>query len=155
MKNPIIIITVIPKSAMATPYYRALATAHHLSQELKTETDRRKAMELCFKKAHASLNMYKGRCINRVRFHLNRHHTEYLRKVRAAEASSSSSLSSQQKKQQPKNPTPDRKPTNSLRVGIASDMAAQIRRLEQMVQDRDAEIERLCALLDHAVKRLE
>ncbi len=122
---------------MATPYFRALATAHHLSQELRTETDRRKAMELCFKKIHASLDMYKGHYINRLRFHLNRHHTEYLRKVRAMGKAASDKEA------------PEKKP-RSLRVGIASDMAAQILRLEQMVQDRDAEIERLCALLDAA-----
>ena len=127
---------------MATPYYRALATAHHLHQELKTETDRRKAMELCFKKIHASLDMYKGHYINRLRFHLNRHHTEYLRKVRVMAKEDCGSSSSKNTHSQEK-----RKP-NSLRVAIASDMAAQILRLEQIVQDRDAEIERLCKLLD-------
>jgi hypothetical protein len=121
---------------MATPYYRALATAKLLSDELKTETDRRKAMELCFKKIHASLDMYKGHYINRLRFHMNRHHTEYLRKVRV-----------QRKEEAAKQETP-KKPTNSLRVGIAADMANQIIRLEQIVKDREAEIERLCMLLD-------
>jgi hypothetical protein len=119
---------------MATPYYRALATAKHLSDELKTETDRRKAMELCFKKIHESLDMYKGHYINRLRFHMNRHHTEYLRKVRAMG-------------KETKEETAPKKP-HSLRVGIASDMAEKIRRLEQIVQDRDTEIERLCVLLD-------
>ena len=129
---------------MATPYYRALATVHHLQQELKTETDRRKAMELCFKKIHASLDMYKGHCINRLRFHLNRHHTEYLRKVRvmAKEEEEVNRGSSS------KNTHPQRRKPNSLRVAIASDMAAKIIRLEKIVQDRDAEIERLCKLLD-------
>ena len=128
---------------MATPYYRALATAKHLSDELKTETDRRKAMELCFKKIHASLDMYKGHCINRLRFHLNRHHTEYLRKVRVMAKEEDRGSSSKKNT----HPQEKRKP-NSLRVAIASDMAAQILRLEQIVQDRDAEIERLCKLLD-------
>lgn len=122
---------------MATPYYRALATANHLGNELRNETERRKAMELCFKKIHASLDMYKGHYINRLRFHLNRHHTEYLRKVRVIEEKSSAN----------KTKTAPKKP-NSLRIGIASEMAAQIQRLEQAVQARDAEIERLCALLD-------
>ena len=120
---------------MATPFYRALATAKHLSDELKNETDRRKAMELCFKKIHESLDMYKGHYINRLRFHMNRHHTEYLRKVRAIG-------------KETKEETAPPKKTHSLRVGIASDMAEKIRRLEQIVQDRDTEIERLCALLD-------
>ena len=120
---------------MATPYYRALATAKHLSDELKTETDRRKAMELCFRKIHASLDMYKGHYINRLRFHMNRHHTEYLRKVRAMG-------------KETKEETAAPKKSHSLRVGIAADMASQIQRLEQVVRNRDAEIEWLCALLD-------
>jgi hypothetical protein len=120
---------------MATPYFRALATAKHLSDELKLQTDRRKAMELCFKKIHESLNMYKGHYINRIRFHLNRHHTEYLRKVR---------VMGRAKTEAPK-------PIHhSVRVGIAADKAKQIQTLEQTVRDRDAEIERLCVLLDAA-----
>ena len=119
---------------MATPYYRLLATAKHLSDELKTETDRRKAMELCFKKIHASLDMYKGHYINRLRFHMNRHHTEYLRKVRTMAAA------------KPESRPP--RPYSSQRVGVATEMASQIQRLEQIVQERNEEIERLCALLD-------
>jgi hypothetical protein len=117
---------------MATPYYRLLATAQHLSDELKTQTERRKAMELCFKKIHDSLDMYKGHYINRIRFHLNRHHTEYLRKVRA------------KREEEPK----EKPHPHSKRVGIASEMAIQIQRLEQVVMDRNHEIERLCALLE-------
>ena len=125
---------------MATAYYRLLATTKHLSDELKTETDRRKAMELCFKKIHASLDMYKGHYINRLRFHLNRHHTEYLRKVRATGKAETTN--------KPKPP-----PTfASQRVGVASEMASQIQRLERIVEDRNEEIERLCALLDMCEK---
>ncbi len=123
---------------MATPYYRLLATTKHLSDELKTKTDRRKAMELCFKKIHASLDMYKGHYINRLRFHLNRHHTEYLRKVRAMGKAETT---------KPKPPT-----FASQRVGVASEMASQIHRLERIVEDRNEEIERLCALLDMCEK---
>ncbi len=119
---------------MATKYYRLLATAKHLSDELKTETERRKAMELCFKKIHTSLDMYKGHYINRLRFHMNRHHTEYLRKVRAANKNT---------KEQTVSSAP-----HSQRVGIASDMAKEIQRLEKVLTERNEEIERLCALLD-------
>ncbi len=119
---------------MATSYYRLLATAKHLSDELKTETDRRKAMELCFKKIHTSLDMYKGHYINRLRFHMNRHHTEYLRKVRA---------NNNNTKEQTASSAP-----RSQRVGVASDMAKEIQRLEKVVTERNEEIERLCALLD-------
>ena len=122
---------------MATPYFRALATAKHLSDELKLQTDRRKAMELCFKKIHESLDLYKGHYINRIRFHLNRHHTEYLRKVRVMGKAKTEA------------PRPSH---HSARVGIAADMAKQIQTLEQTVRDRDAEIERLCVLLDGVQK---
>ena len=120
---------------MATPYYRLLATTKHLSDELKTETDRRKAMELCFKNIHSSLDMYKGHYINRLRFHLNRHHTEYLRKVRAM-------------RKMDAKPKPTLQTYSSQRVGVAAEMANQIQHLEKVLEDRNEEIERLCALLD-------
>ena len=63
-------------------FYRALATAKFLKTELLHERDAHNAMKLCFEKIHQSLDMYQGHYINRLRFHLNRHHTEYLRKVR-------------------------------------------------------------------------
>ena len=122
---------------MATPYFRALATAKHLSDELKLQTDRRKAMELCFKKIHESLDLYKGHYINRIRFHLNRHHTEYLRKVRVMGKAKTEA------------PKPSH---HSVRVGIAADKAKQIQTLEQTIRDRDTEIERLCVLLDGVQK---
>ena len=40
------------------------------------------------------------------------------------------------------------KPPTSKRVGVASDMAKEIHRLETVVQERNIEIERLCALLE-------
>lgn len=125
---------------MATAYYRAIATAKHLSDELKTETDRRKAMELCFSKIHKSLDMYKGHYINRLRFHMNRHHTEYLRKVRSMETSTGG-----EKKKEEEVVV---KPLHSLRVGTATEMAKRIQHLEQTLDHRNTEIERLCAMLD-------
>ena len=68
---------------MSTPYSRAIATAKLLSDDLTLQTHRVQAMELCFKKIQESLLMYRGRCVNRIKFHLNRHHSEYMRKVRA------------------------------------------------------------------------
>jgi hypothetical protein len=124
---------------MATLYYRLLATTKHLSDELKTETDRRKAMELCFKKIHSSLDMYKGHYINRLRFHMNHHHTEYLRKVRAMGKTDT----------KPKT-TPHA--YSSQRVGVAAEMANKIQHLEKVLVERNEEIERLCALLDHHMK---
>ncbi len=69
---------------MASAYYRAMATCSMLRRQLEKETISRQAMELCFTKIHQSLDRYKGHLINRIRFHMDRHHTEYVRKVRAA-----------------------------------------------------------------------
>jgi hypothetical protein len=69
---------------MASAYYRAMATCSMLKRQLEKETLSRQAMELCFSKIHQSLDRYKGHLINRIRFHMDRHHTEYVRKVRAA-----------------------------------------------------------------------
>jgi hypothetical protein len=132
---------------MATAYYRALATAKHLSDELKTETDRRKAMELCFSKIHKSLDMYKGHFINRLRFHMNRHHTEYLRKVRSMGVVVVVKKKKQQQ-QQSSEEVAKPNPSHSLRVGAAADMANRIHHLEKILDQRNTEIERLCALLD-------
>jgi hypothetical protein len=65
---------------------------------------------------------------------MNRHHTEYLRKVRA---------NNNNTKEQTASSAP-----RSQRVGVASDMAKEIQRLEKVVTERNEEIERLCALLD-------
>jgi hypothetical protein len=64
---------------MASHYYRAIATCSFLKQELEKEQTARKAMVLCFKKIYKSLDLYKGHLINRIRFHMDRHHTEYAR----------------------------------------------------------------------------
>ncbi len=106
---------------MSTPFERALATAKLLSDELKRQTEQRQAMELCVRKMQESLTMYKGRCVDRIRFHLNQHQTEYLRKVRVTS-------------------------TKTPFHGRAT--MGEIRRLEQVVIDRDAEIVRLRALLE-------
>jgi hypothetical protein len=67
------------KFPMASHYYRAIATCSFLKQELEKEQTARKAMVLCFKKIYKSLDLYKGHLINRIRFHMDRHHTEYAR----------------------------------------------------------------------------
>lgn len=59
--------------------FRAMATAHMLKEQIEREIEARKAMELCFRKIRESLEMYKGHLINRIRFHMDRHHTEYVR----------------------------------------------------------------------------
>jgi hypothetical protein len=123
---------------MATPYYRALATASFLRDELNREREAREAMEMCFQKIHKSLDLYKGHFINRLRFHLNRHHAVYLRKVRAAAA-----------KQASRETTETVKKRRSLRVAIAGDLAAEVETLKKALAEREAEIERLCMMLDN------
>ena len=66
---------------MQSSYYRAIATCSFLKKELEKEQTARKAMALCFQKIRKSLDMYKGHLINRIRFHMDRHHTEYVRSV--------------------------------------------------------------------------
>jgi hypothetical protein len=124
---------------MATSFYRAMATVKFLQKEIKQEREAHAAMKLCFKKIHASLDLYKGHFINRLRFHMNRHHTEYVRKVRSIEK-----LKHTGKQHNPPN-APHRA---SLRVGVASSMAAEIERLQCIIAEKSAEIERLCALVD-------
>ena len=84
--------------------------------------------------------MYKGHYINRLRFHINRHHTEYLRKVLSMETSTGG-----EKKKEEEVVV---KPLHSLRVRTATEMAKRIQHLEQTLDHSNTEIERLCAMLD-------
>jgi hypothetical protein len=69
-------------TSMSPPsYYRALATCSFLTKELENEKTAHQAMKLCFQKIHKSLDLFKGHLINRIRFHMDRHHTEYVRCV--------------------------------------------------------------------------
>ena len=121
---------------MASHYYRALATASFLRDELKREKEAREAMEMCFEKIHKSLDLYKGHFINRLRFHLNRHHAVYVRKVRAAKQPSVVENNDNMNKRR------------SLRVAIASDLATEVENLKKTLAEREMEIERLCMMLD-------
>ena len=66
---------------MLAAYYKALATCAFMKEELEKERLARQAMIMCFQKVYKSLELYKGHLINRIRFHLDRHHTEYTRYV--------------------------------------------------------------------------
>ena len=130
---------------MATDFFRALSTIKVLQEELMHERDAHSAMKMCFEKIHKSLDMYQGHYINRLRFHLNRHHTEYLRKVRAM------------RKEQHKSTGGSHDDTDSsgsqrrsMRVGAAQDLAKEVERLQLIVRRKDLEIERLAMLLDEA-----
>ena len=117
-------------------FYRAVATAKFIRGELMNERDAHNAMKLCFEKIHKSLDMYKGHFINRIRFHLNRHHTEYLRKVRVMRKERSETTESMSSGRR------------STRVGIAHELALEVETLKNSLRCRDLEIERLAMLLD-------
>jgi hypothetical protein len=121
---------------MPSAYYRALATASFLRDELQKERDTRRAMEMCFDKIHKSLNLYKGHFINRLRFHLNRHHTEYLRKVRVCGIKKEEKVDNTEGKRR------------SLRVAIAGDLSSEVETLKKALEEREMEIEQLCKMLD-------
>jgi hypothetical protein len=144
-----------------TDFYRAIATAKFLQDELIHERDAHDAMKLCFEKIHKSLELYKGHYINRLRFHLNRHHTEYLRKVRAMRKEKMERKPRSQEKpaEQESEPVPDNAPASpassparrrSMRVGIAQDLASEVERLKAVIRRKDLEIERLAMLLDES-----
>ena len=115
-----------------------MATINFLRKEVQREREAHAAMELCFKKIHKSLDLYKGHFINRLRFHMNRHHAVYVRKVRAIERKNQTKKTENQ---------PPRNNRASLRVGVASSMAVEIQQLRCKITEQNTEIERLCALL--------
>ena len=109
-----------------------------LKTQLEKETRSRQAMELCFKKIHKSLDLYKGHFINRLRFHMNRHHTEYLRKVRVLEG--------KYQKASPKQ-APARR---SERVSQLEETTAHLEMAKSDLAKKEARIEELCRLLELA-----
>ena len=138
-----------------TDFYRAIATVKYLQRELMNERDAHTAMKLCFERIHKSLDMYQGHYINRLRFHLNRHHTEYLRKVRSMKKkknSSSSGESGSQLEEEGSTDDPTSSASNhqrrSMRVGIAHDLANEVEQLKNIIKRKDLEIERMAMLLD-------
>ena len=66
---------------MLSEPHRALATCCVLKLQLEKEQTARKAMALCIKRIRKMLNLYKGHLINRIRFHIDNHHTDYVRYV--------------------------------------------------------------------------
>jgi hypothetical protein len=124
-------------------FYRALATVKFFQVELMHERDAHKAMKLCFEKIHKSLDMYKGHYINRLRFHMNRHHTEYLRKVRAMRKDAEREEETNKKKK--------KKARCSLRVAVAQDLEKEVKELKDTVRRKDLEIDRLTMLLDEKI----
>jgi len=113
---------------MATPYYKAMATCYVLKKQLNDEIQSRQAMELCFQKIHTSLNDYKGHLVNRIRFHLNRHHTEYLRKIKSANNKS-------------KTPKKTKKPT-------LEQVTAELKQAKDLLAQKEQQIEELSHMLD-------
>ncbi len=137
-----------------TDFYRAIATVKYLQHELMNERDAHNAMKLCFERIHKSLDMYQGHYINRLRFHLNRHHTEYLRKVRSMKKKKNNSSSGESGSHLEEEGSTD-DPTSSsnhqrrsMRVGIAHDLANEVEQLKNIIKRKDLEIERMAMLLD-------
>jgi hypothetical protein len=127
-------------------FYRALATASYLKEELLHERDMHNAMKLCFEKIHKSLDMYQGHYINRLRFHLNRHHTEYLRKVRAMRKEREARR--QMDDEEESTAASSSSTRRSMRVGVAQDLANEVKQLRNTIRRKDLEIERLAMLID-------
>jgi len=127
---------------MASAYFRAMATCSMLKRQLEKETFSRQAMELCFKKIHKSLDLYKGHFINRIRFHMNRHHTEYLRKVRLHEM--------EKKAAKKKAAKPKEQTRRSERVSQLEEVAAELAEAKKELALKTQQIDELCALLEAA-----
>jgi hypothetical protein len=128
-----------------TDFYRAMATVKYIRDELMHERDAHDAMKLCFEKIHKSLDMYQGHFINRLRFHLNRHHTEYLRKVRVMKKERN-----EMREEESTNTTSSGR--RSMRVAAAQDLANEVETLKLQLRRKDLEIERLAMLLDDKIE---
>jgi len=125
---------------MASSYFRAMATCSMLKKQLEKETHSRQAMELCFKKIHKSLDLYKGHFINRLRFHMNRHHTEYLRKVRVQAKKGNF------KSKESSAPTTRR----SERVSQLEELTAELEQTKKALALKSQQAEELCKMLEIA-----
>ena len=126
-------------SVPASMYYRSLATCSMLQKQLEDETTARKAMEQCYQKIHKSLDMFKGHLINRIRFHMNRHHTEYLRKVR---------LQNNLRKKTQKKPRQTSPPLRrSDRLSQIEELTSELHEAKRMLTEQDKQLEELSAML--------
>ena len=74
-----------------------------------------------------------GHLINRIRFHMDRHHTEYVRKVRAA---------SKPKK------TKKQASEGVRHSSRATQASSETKLLHSIIAEKDREIEELCRMLD-------
>ena len=113
---------------MATSYFCAMAMCSMLKEQLAKEIRSRQAMELCFKKIYQLLDLYQGHCIYRLRFHMNRHHTEYLRKVRM------------QEKKAPKQPNPRARlpERRSERVSQIEELTAKLGKAKRIIKEQNS-----------------
>jgi len=123
---------------MASAYYRAMATCATLKKQLQEEQQSRQAMEVCFQKIHKSLDRYKGHLINRIRFHMNNHHTEYLRKVRLAH----------KKKTPPKSTAKPEPIRRSERISQIEDLTAQLDAAKEELARKNTAIDELTTALE-------
>ena len=127
---------------MGTPLIRAMNTIDLLHAELTREREKRLAMDMCFAKIHKALDMYQGHFINRIRFHMNKHHSVYVRRVRAMQ------------KQEEKAKTA-KGARRSARVESNDELAKEVKRLRALVAANEQEIESLCQRIDGDAKAVE
>jgi hypothetical protein len=90
--------------------------------------------------------MYKGHYINRLRFHMNHHHTEYLRKVRVMRKDA------ELEEEENRKITSKKKTRSSMRVGVAQDLAKEVQELKDTVRRKNLEIDRLTMLIDEKIE---
>ncbi len=112
-----------------------------LKRQLEQEQQSHQAMELCFQKIHKSLDRYKGHLINRIRFHMNNHHTEYLRKVRA--------IANKKKPNNLPKPTVE-PPRRSERITQIEELTAQLDNAKNELKQKDKLIDEMTTMLETA-----
>jgi hypothetical protein len=120
---------------MGTPLIRAMNTIEMLNAELAREREKRQAMDMCFTKIHKALDMYQGHFINRIRFHMNKHHSVYVRRIRVM----------QKQEEKIKKPAGNRR---STRVEVNEDLSKEVKRLSALAEAKEQEIESLCKRID-------
>jgi hypothetical protein len=140
---------------MPSAYYRALATCALVKQELEKEKLARQAMVMCFQKIYTSLEMYKGHLINRIRFHMDRHHTEYARYAFRLSIHTSNNQSLLSRKVRALNYKRENKRRRELKAQPStrqsertSPHSKEIEELKAIIAQKDEQIETLCNLLD-------
>ena len=124
---------------MLSEYHRALATCCVLKQQLEKEQTARKAMAICIQDIKKKLDRYKGHLIDRIRFHIDHHQTEYVRKVRVQNYQKEN-LRRRQRESKAAEQRPKR---------VAVTQLKDVDDLRALLAERDEQIEALCLLIEN------